>query len=206
MNELPHGWTYSYEEMEKAFRLSKSFNDTDFINHIYSQINYLQFLGKSYSYWKLSDELKFSYIQNYLILFSSIIEALFDKIYREKLPWCNANCQLKPGGVFSCSILENYYCSDKKKKYDCNRVIKFSFLIKMAYNDGLLDEVSETRINVLREIRNNIHLTKIKKVGKEDELISVKTINSYIKDLKTIVKNIEKWNEENKNKCIKRLL
>ena len=76
----------------------------------------------------------------------------------------------------------------------------------MAANDGLLDKVSERRIDLLRDVRNNIHLTKIKMSITDIDMLSTKTINSYIKDLKMITRNVVEWEKLHKNSCVKKVL
>jgi len=200
---LPTGYSYSFEKLEKAFHLGIVFGSPMFVNNIYSSLNYIQYLGKMYGEYELSEDLKHSYCQNYLILVASLIEALIRGCYSEKLTWCEVHCPHE--GTESCPFavreIEERDGSVKRGETD---QLGFKDLLIAASNDGILQGLNVDNLDELRKIRNQVHIDAMKASFIDKSVLNPETINAYLKDLKTLIKNVHDWLLNNYEGCIER--
>lgn len=199
---LPTGYSYSKEKLEKAFHLGIVFGSPMFVDNIYSSLNYIQYLGKMYGEYELDDDLKHSYCQNYLILVASLVEALIRGCYSEKLTWCEVHCPYD--GTDSCPFANREVTDhDGKVKITETDSLSFKDLLVAARNDGILEGMDVDNLDALRKIRNRVHIDAMKASFIDKSVLNAATINGYLKDLKTLIKNVHDWLLSNMEGCVK---
>lgn len=198
---LPNGYNYPKEKLEQAFHLGIVFGSPMFVDNIYSSLNYIQFLGKMYGEYVLDEDLKHNYCQNYLILVASLVEALIRGCYSEKLTWCEVHCPHE--GTESCPFA-NREVEERDGSYKRHETDQLNFkdLLVAAKEDGILEGMNIENLNALRKIRNQVHIDAMKSSFIDKSVLNPETINGYLKDLKTLIKNVYNWLLNNLEGCV----
>ena len=197
---LPNNFTYSKEQLEKAFHLGIIFSNPMFVDDIYSRLNYIQYMGRIHDHFALSSDLEVSFCQNYLILVASLVEALIRGCYSEKLLYCEIQCT--KGGTDSCPFARRHIQDRNGNSKDVPvDDLGFKDLLDAASDDGILNGLNVDNLNALRKIRNQVHIDSIKSISYDKSILNTATINSYLKDLKALMKNVYDWMFDHNQRC-----
>lgn len=197
---LPENFAYTKAHLEKAFHLGIVFSNQLFVEDIYNRLNYIQFMGRIYDNWALTVDLQHSFCQNYLILVASLIEALIRGCYSQKLAWCEAHCFR--GGTETCPFATKKLVERNGHVRTCpTDELGFKDLLDAAEVDGMLRGLDINNLNTLRKIRNQVHIDSTKNAMYGRTLLNAQIINSYLKDLKILMKNVYDWIFDHNQRC-----
>ncbi len=193
---IPEGWTYTYEELDKYYHLSYFIKDKDQRENLYSYINLLQFYSKNYRYWLIEGDLSYSYYQNYLIILGAIVEGIITYAFRYKEYWCFRDCGKDEE---KCKY---YYYINKEDEYAepvKRSDLPFYQMLDAAKDLGMLKKVSDSDLDNLRKLRNNVHISALKEKMSENESLSVKTINQFQMEIKMLADSVIEYFKANLN-------
>jgi hypothetical protein len=145
------------------------------IANISYNIQYIQYLRKTLNELNLSEVLQIQTIKSFIVISTSIIEAIFYLIccnenLRKKLIWK----EFKTIGK-SEFLIDGKQMKSETKLYDKNvepgfESMTFNQMIKKIETKKVLKQETQffKDLNHLRKLRNNIHLQETKKIGKTD--------------------------------------
>lgn len=197
---LPENYYYSKAHLEKVFHLGSVFSNPIFVDDIYNRLNYIQFMGRIYDNWALNADLQHSFCQNYLILVASLVEACIRGSYSQKLAWCETHCFR--GGTDKCPFATKKIVERNGYTKTCPvDDLGFKDLLDAAENDGMLRDLNIDNLNTLRKIRNQVHIDATKSSTYGRSMLNAQIINSYLKDLKILMRNVYEWMYRHNQRC-----
>jgi hypothetical protein len=198
-NPIPSDWIYSNETIDKHFCLSLISGDRGWQSNVCQRINLLSFMGKDFSYWSLDGGLAESYCENFLILLASLIESILSKTFEEKENYCQTNCPF--GRPSDCDFYwgKESFVKDGETIRKRNSESSFKGLIDVAENFGLLTSFSAEDLNLLRAIRNRVHISS--RGSKTEICLNPSTVNGYILSLRKVCIAAMEWLGKQRQNC-----
>ena len=145
------------------------------ISNITYNLQYIEYLRKTLNELNLSDVIKVQTIKSFIVISTSIIEAIFFIICINEKLFSNSNWkEFKTVGSSEFDINQESYKSEtkiwiKSANNDLEN-IKFEQMIKKIESKKVLDIESQffKDLNQLRKLRNKIHLQEVKTITKTD--------------------------------------